>query len=716
MLKRILIILLAAVMLLGAAGCKSYPETELKPKEYLMGDDPDQLTSYMNEDLSRTPQLNESDIREMNGGDAYFVYGEPDGNGNRYVTFLNGKYYKEKVKSSDDAVRSLNGVAKLLGLAAGSEFFAAYGENDDDGYTYWVLQQRYGGETVQYATVRVIVDPDGYTAGLASSVVPNLGIAKNEEGITAGEAEENVEHYMEVYFPDTPYTMFRDNTKSVVAQYGLKTYHCFAVYTTNPKNLEGSTFDMPYLEHIVTYDGQYIFCNQTNTLESRASSEAYENSVYFDNLEADTWTGEVTLHDGSKKTITVPVAKSKADGKYYLADVDRKIIIADYSEFAYNDLNLVFISSDTNSGWKDYHLLEMYNYGRAYDFYAEVGIKSPDGFGTPMLILTDWKENGQDVNNACCYGNIDGWIAFGASAIGSCEECLDVIAHEFTHGVTKTAMCGNKYMNETGAINEAFSDIMGEICEHMTLSEDGVTPESTDELWYHGQNKETPTRCASNPNEFQQPAYVGDIYYMMPTPYEDSYNDQGGVHFNSSLLTYVAWVLNDRGMSLANQRSLWLTTIQLMTPGSSYDEVKGALFMSIEINGFDEKWKTVIEETYKKIGLTGDRTATAAKAVKSGCGRIEAVAATEEVRVSVIMTYNEEGYNTYLWLVPDENGYMSALLPEGKYILKLIITDLKGINSMEYFLTPDGRWSTNVRDRCYVPVEADRTISIGTIR
>ena len=30
---------------------------------------------------------------------------------------------------------------------------------------------------------------------------------------------------------------------------------------------------------------------------------------YFEGLSADTYTGEVTLHDGTKKTITVPVAR-----------------------------------------------------------------------------------------------------------------------------------------------------------------------------------------------------------------------------------------------------------------------------------------------------------------------------------------------------------------------------------------------------------------------
>ena len=41
----------------------------------------------------------------------------------------------------------------------------------------------------------------------------------------------------------------------------------------------------------------------------------------------------------------------------------------------------------------------------------------------------------------------------------------DVIGHEFTHCVTGTTMTTNLYLNDYGAINEAMSDIMGNIIE-----------------------------------------------------------------------------------------------------------------------------------------------------------------------------------------------------------------------------------------------------------
>ena len=44
--------------------------------------------------------------------------------------------------------------------------------------------------------------------------------------------------------------------------------------------------------------------------------------------------------------------------------------------------------------------------------------------------------------------------------MGPLSGSLDIVAHELTHGVTSSSS-NLIYMNESGALNEAFSDIMG---------------------------------------------------------------------------------------------------------------------------------------------------------------------------------------------------------------------------------------------------------------
>ena len=70
----------------------------------------------------------------------------------------------------------------------------------------------------------------------------------------------------------------------------------------------------------------------------------------FEGLSADTYTGEVTLHDGTKKTITVPVARNDASGTYYLADVNRHIFLADYYSYNFQNQFVPWTSDDIPAG------------------------------------------------------------------------------------------------------------------------------------------------------------------------------------------------------------------------------------------------------------------------------------------------------------------------------------------------------------------------------
>ena len=69
------------------------------------------------------------------------------------------------------------------------------------------------------------------------------------------------------------------------------------------------------------------------------------------------------------------------------------------------------------------------------------------------------------MDNAAYVGGYLGWQMFLASQGNDLSQCLDVLAHEFTHCVTGSVMTYNAYMNDYGAINEAMSDIQGKTCQ-----------------------------------------------------------------------------------------------------------------------------------------------------------------------------------------------------------------------------------------------------------
>jgi len=103
---------------------------------------------------------------------------------------------------------------------------------------------------------------------------------------------------------------------------------------------------------------------------------------------------------------------------------------------------------------------------------------------------------------------------------------LDVIGHELTHAVTEYSS-GLIYQNESGALNEAMSDIFGAAIE---AYRDGAVSSKT---WLIGEECWTPGTAGDALRYMHDPAIAGDFDYY-PTRYTGT-QDNGGVHWNSGI-------------------------------------------------------------------------------------------------------------------------------------------------------------------------------------
>ena len=373
--------------------------------------------------------------------------------------------------------------------------------------------------------------------------------------------------------------------------------HAWAVFTNYPEEEEAPD-GRGYLEHLISYDGFYLGYLAVSSPEELVLGDDAQTEAaryWFDGLEEASYTGTVRLHDGTERTVTVPVARDPADGTYYLADVNRHILLADCYSWMYKN-EIAPWMSENNTGWPDAYLLTYESYIRVYDFYRDYGLESVDGFGTPIVILTDYcNGNGRPLDNACYMGISNGWAMFGASDLNDYGECIDVAAHEFTHGVTTYTIGGDLYENESGAVNEGFSDVMGNLCELLL----GAT-EDTD--WLLGENCGSPVRSMSCPWDYQQPVTIGGKYYQEPAETPLWENDYGGVHTNNSLISHIAWQLCRDGMDLQEAFGLWRETMNMLTPRSGYREVHEALKFVARVRGMDPKWQKQIDILCEQAG------------------------------------------------------------------------------------------------------------------
>ena len=106
---------------------------------------------------------------------------------------------------------------------------------------------------------------------------------------------------------------------------------------------------------------------------------------------------------------------------------------------------------------------------------------------------------------------------------------LDVVAHEFTHGVTNYMVTQNglphgfTYAGQSGAIDEGYADVFACVVDW--------------DDWTMGEDLGTPMRSLQDPNQYDQPATMFD-YYSMPMEV-----DNGGVHFDNSLISHADYLM-----------------------------------------------------------------------------------------------------------------------------------------------------------------------------
>jgi Zn-dependent metalloprotease len=178
-----------------------------------------------------------------------------------------------------------------------------------------------------------------------------------------------------------------------------------------------------------------------------------------------------------------------------------------------------------------------FNLSETYDYFLEKHNRnSLDGRGTSMQAIVRY---GLGVANAF-FLSAEQLMVFGDA--GPFAGALDVVAHELTHGVTDHS-ANLIYQDQSGALNEAFSDVFGELVEARTLGDaDFIT----------GSQLASSLRNLRDPNSREIIPGLGRRYpakmsqFVAPTdPFLDNFveRDNGGVHINSTIIAHAFFLL-----------------------------------------------------------------------------------------------------------------------------------------------------------------------------
>ncbi|CAM2005741.1 M4 family metallopeptidase [Acanthopleuribacter pedis] len=186
------------------------------------------------------------------------------------------------------------------------------------------------------------------------------------------------------------------------------------------------------------------------------------------------------------------------------------------------------ISGDAYANTVYNQLGTTYNY-----FLSTFGRDSYDNQGGIMRAIVhegsaSWSSS-QDVM-ICGDGDGTSW--------GNFCESLDVIAHEIGHGVTDYES-KLVYANESGALNEAYSDIFG---VGATIYTSGVNSDT----WLIGEEVYTPNTPGDALRYMNNPTRDNQSYDYYPERYTGS-QDNGGVHLNSGIMNLAFYLMSQGG-------------------------------------------------------------------------------------------------------------------------------------------------------------------------
>ncbi|HHQ2480320.1 TPA: M4 family metallopeptidase [Bacillus cereus] len=288
------------------------------------------------------------------------------------------------------------------------------------------------------------------------------------------------------------------------------------------------------------------------TKEKRSDTNNHsEDPIEEEHIESiESVVGENTIGKGTGLLGDSKILQTtKSGSKYYLQDNTRGAKI-----LTYNSKKDSLWSDDDNKFHQpdDAAVVDSHFYaGVVYDYYKNKHNRnSYDNAGSP--IKSEVAESGE---NGAYWGG--GFITYH-SGDGEIERAtsaaLDVVGHEFTHGVIENSS-RLIYMNESGALNEAISDLFGTLIEqeyyskqsngrkaNWTLSEDSFL------------DGKTVTRSMSNPASIYLKEPItdknGKQYANYPDHYSNLYNgseDAGGVHINSSIINKASYLLVNGG-------------------------------------------------------------------------------------------------------------------------------------------------------------------------
>ncbi len=257
-------------------------------------------------------------------------------------------------------------------------------------------------------------------------------------------------------------------------------------------------------------------------------------------------------------------------------------------------------SSQPDDGWVPEAVSLSYHLSGTYDYYLNQ--HNRDSINDEGQTILGFVRVGENYDNAFWTPEYQG-VFFGDAQ--PYAGALDVVAHEYVHGVTSHT-CNLVYRDQPGALNEAFSDIFGEMVEYYVTG-------STD--WTNGTVLPS-KRSLQNPanNEvlntgYYYPAKMSE-FYTRSHPLLQMLTDQdyGGVHINMTIVSHCFYLLAEGlpgaiGIRDAEKIFYRAQSVHLVSNSQFIDMRLACVVSAEELFGMDSPQAAKVEEAFDAVEI-----------------------------------------------------------------------------------------------------------------
>ena len=498
-----------------------------------------------------------SNIEDLNGGELPDIYMDEE---DSVPSFIDGVYSDEKIYNANDALDSLNDVKNLMGINDVDEEFDFYQKDSYDGNTFYRFQQYYDGIEVYGKNAVVVADSNKKASTLSNDYEPGIDISveptlTEEDAINVVQGSvtnaENISSMgLRVYTIETaPTLVYMISCSGVV----------------DSLQFMGYVFVDAHLGYVVAKENEIVEDNVTTQLVSGIESNIWQvNENLF------------LMYDSVRNIVAIDIGRNAAGDSRIGSNIIDSVMNAGSS--SHQVIRRTSMDGFTNSTQNNLYV----NMSVAYDYYNDnYGRKSFDGNGSPIVLATN-AMIGSSLNNAYSRNYADHTdIVYGA---GYDPTALDVVVHEYTHSVEGT-ISDMVYSYESGALMEAYSDIMGEVVEN-------------DTTWQHYNN-----RNLADPNSKNMPSYYKGEYWY------DGTQDFGGVHFNNSVVCYAAYLMQqDKITDMDRLGELWYRSLYYLDSTSDFDDCRAAVIAAARDMGMSNSEIGCVQNAFERVGIKAPQT------------------------------------------------------------------------------------------------------------